>query len=104
MNATFGQGEGGDGGKFLPGLITEEALAATHAETAQTAGPASDYDGNLDGQNEHRDAPGIPPAPLRDAPGARWQNPPERSNGEACGAEAALLNQTTQPEEKTDAT
>ena len=35
MNAIVGQGEGGDGRKFLPGLLTEEALAATHAGTAQ---------------------------------------------------------------------
>ena len=91
------QGEGGDGGKFLPGLITGEALAATHAGAART------YDGDRDGQNGDRDAPGIPPAPPRDGPGTPVQNPPEPSNGKPSSAEAALLNQTTQPEEKPDA-
>jgi len=84
------QGEGNDGGRFLPGLITAEALASA-------------YDGNRDGQNGDRDAPGMPPAPLRHAPGTPGLNPPEARNGKAFGAEAALSDETTRPEGKTHA-
>lgn len=80
------QGEGGDGGKFLPGLITEEALAATA------------YDGNRDGQNNDRDAPSIPPAPPQDAPGTPTKNPlqPNKINGSSQSPEKNF--QTSQPE------
>ncbi|MFN7342554.1 MAG: hypothetical protein ACK5TA_04385, partial [bacterium] len=44
------QGEGGDGTKFLPGLITSEQLTAT-----QPNNPSSTtYDGDRDGQNDKR--------------------------------------------------
>ena len=85
------QGEGGDGGKFLPGLIAAEALAATA------------YDGNRDGQNGDRDAPGMPPESPWHAPGIPAPNPPEPSNSKAFGAEAERSGENTQPEEKTNA-
>lgn len=80
------QGEGGDGGKFLPGLITEESLASIA------------YDGDRDGQNSDRDAPGIPPAPPPHAPGTPTQNPPQPNNAKPSSPSPKKILKTTQPD------
>ena len=85
------QGEGGDGTKFLPGLIAAESLASIA------------YDGDRDGHNGDRDAPGIPPEPPWHAPGAPTPNPLEASNGKACSPEPANTDENTQPEGKNHA-
>ncbi len=91
------QGEGGDGAKFLPGLIAAETLDTENDRAAIT------YDGDRDGQNSDRDAPGIPPEPPWHAPGTPAPNPLEPSNGKACGSELATTGENTQPEEKNHA-
>jgi len=80
------QGEGGDGTKFLPGLITSEQLAATA------------YDGDRDGQNDNRHPHGIPPAPPQHAHGAPTPNllQPGKINGSSPPPEQ--IPETTQPE------
>ena len=80
------QGEGGDGSKFLPGLITPEKLAAVP------------YDGDRDGQIGDRHPLGIPPAPLRDAPGSPTTNPLQPSKINGSGVTPGAIAETSQAE------
>ena len=90
------QGEGGDGTKFLPGLITAEQLAAENARAART------YDGDRDGQNDNRHPHGIPPAPPQHAPGTPTQNPLQPSKINASSPSPDRNRENTQPDpEKT---
>jgi hypothetical protein len=90
------QGEGGDGTKFLPGLITQEQLTAT-----QPNNPSSTtYDGEWDGQNDNRHPHGIPPAPPQHAPGTPTQNPlqPSKINGSSPSPDRNRENTQPDPE------
>ena len=79
------QGEGGDGTKFLPGLITSEKLAAV-----PSFAPIAAYDGD-------RDPHGIPPAPPQDAPGTPARNPLQPSKINGSSPSPGKILQTSQP-------
>lgn len=83
-------GEGTDGTKFMPGLVTPEALTAS-----------TDYDSNRDGQKAQwdgqtsdRDTPNTPGIPPRNPRGAVTQNAanPSKINGSSVSAPQTTEN------------
>jgi len=69
-------GEGGQGGKFVMGLLDVEKLrSATNNEP-----PTTNYDDNRDMQNGHRDTPGSPQVHGWDTGGSHAQNRHKPSN------------------------
>ena len=86
-------GEGTDGTKFMPGLVTPEALTLTTDYDSNRDGQNADWDG----QNSDRDTPKTPGIPPRNPRGAVRQNTPQPSKINGSSASPLQTAENAQP-------